>query len=164
MMTTDDNKTGGLKKYIVRPGQKVTHSTREEANAHAEKHTRGTIGMSILQIPPPPLTEYEEGDEIMLTDVDAESMPWAVCEPGEFEALASPSALVKKGYTKDEAESMAESMKAGREGRRAMKRDAAKRAAQPAAAFGMQPIVPGEEVNPRAAGKFPDDAKKHPVK
>lgn len=147
-----------MPKYIVRPGQHVTHGDREEAVRHYAKMSPGqTFGA----FPPAPLRTFEEGDELELEEHEAAAMPHAVCTPEEFEQLGSPKAFMEKGYTREEAESMAVSIREGMQARAEQRRVAAKRGLVPGG--GMAP-PDGGEANPRAAGKFPDDAAKKPQK
>lgn len=146
--------------YIIRPGQHVTHGTQEAAQEHRARHA-GMTGpiMNPLLLPPVPLGEFEEGDEIELTEEQAAAMPWAVSTPEEYEAESSPSALMKKGYPKDEAESMVALRKAALDARKARRGKAAP-APRLATPFGMQPTDGSTEPNPRNAARFPDEGHK----
>lgn len=149
-----------MPKYIVRPGQKITHGDQKEA----AEHYKAMIGQGATRAawPAPPLEDYHEGDEIELTEEQAATMPHAVCTPEEWDQLNSPKALQDKGYTKEEAESMVASRKAARDDR---KKKTTQRRSSMAAAFGMQPTGEGadqqSEPNPRNAAKFPEDRKPH---
>lgn len=145
-----------MPKYIVRPGQKVTHGDHDAAMKQAQKFATTTI----LAQPAPPLEDFHEGDEIELTEDEAAAMAHAVCTPDEYAQLSSPKYLMDKGYTKDEAESMVASRKADADARKAKK---GARAKQSPAAWGMSPPNledQGAEVNPRAAAKFPGEENK----
>lgn len=149
-----------MPKYIVRPGQRVTHGDRAEAIAHFSKMQPGqTFG----SFPPAPVRDFEEGDELELSEEEAAAMPWAVTTPEEFEQQSSPKAFMAKGYTREEAESMAESLKADREVRAKARKS---RSVLPGPASlpggGMAPTDGSTEINPRVAGKFPDDSIKKP--
>lgn len=149
-----------MAKYIVRPNQRVTHGSLADANAHFAKMPPGT---PLAGYPAAPLTDYYEGDEIDLTEDEAAQMPHAVCTPDEFDEISSPSALIKKGYTRDEAESMAVSLREGMAARAKDRKTKARRQVIPGG--GMAPLDGSTEIDPRAAGKFPEskaeaDAKK----
>lgn len=139
-----------MPKYIVRPGQHVTHGTHESAQQHREKHA-GLTGpiMNPLLLPAPPLEKYEEGDEIELTEAEAAEMPWAVCTQEEFESESSPTALMKKGYPRDEAESMVASRKAAVEARKAKRVGSP----QPVVPNGMHPTAPKKPEEPKKSAK-----------
>jgi hypothetical protein len=154
-----------MPKYIVRHGQHVTHGYREDAIKHFAKMQPG---QTFASFPPAPVSAFEEGDEIELTEEEAAAMPWAVATPEEFERENSPKTYMDKGYTREEAESMAASRKAELEERTKARRAARARGALPGPASlpggGMAPTDGSTEINPRAAGKFPDDAHKKPQK
>jgi hypothetical protein len=148
-----------MPKYIIKHGQRVTHGDRGEAVKHFAKMQPG---QTFASFPPAPVRDYEEGEEVELSEEEAAAMPWAVATPEEFERAVSPKAFMAKGYTRDEAESMAASRKAELEARTKARKARAARGALPGPASlpggGMAPTDGSTEVNPRVAGKFPDDA------
>jgi hypothetical protein len=149
--------------YIVRHGQRVTHGDRGEAVKHFAKMQPG---QTFASFPPAPVRDYEEGDELELTEEEAAAMPWAVATPEEWEHDNSPKAFMDKGYPRDEAESMVASRKAELDARVRARKAQTARGALPGPASlpggGMAPTDGSTEVNPRVAGKFPEDAHKKP--
>lgn len=130
-MATDKPTT---KKYIVRPGQSITHASRAAVVEHYKNLPPGT---HFAAFPSPPTEEYGPGDEIELTEQEAADAAHAVMSPDEWEKESSPEALVRKGYNRAEAESMVASMHADRERRASRRRNA------PAKLPPLPPLPPG---------------------
>jgi hypothetical protein len=119
-----------MAKYIVRPGQRVTHGSEQDAREH---YSKMQPGQSFAAFPPPPVLDYFEGDEIDLTEEQADAMPHAVCTPDEFDAECSPTAFVKKGYSKGEAEDKAQALRESIAARKAARASQKKKSAIPSA-------------------------------
>jgi hypothetical protein len=151
---SDVSDPSARKTYIVRPGQHVTHGDEEATRKHFSTMPPGT---PFTGWPAAPLEKYGEGDELELTEDEAAKIAHAVCTPEEWEKESSPEALVKKGYTRDEAESMVASRESARE-TRAKDRKKSLGSKLPSA-WGANPVDPkdaGKEVNPVVMGaKFP---------
>jgi hypothetical protein len=102
-----------MAKYIVKPGERVTHGSYADAADHREKMGKLMPGQSVAVWPASPARDYFEGDELELTDDEAAAMPHAICTPEEFADMASPTAFIAKGYTKAEAEEKAQALRDG---------------------------------------------------
>lgn len=122
------------KTYVVRPGQHITHGSQEQARQH---YARLPPGTPFMAYPSPPTQEYGPGDEIELTEDEAAGAAHAVMTPEEWSKESSPETLVKRGYTREEAESMVASMNEARE-KRARGRGAARAKLPP-----LPPLPPG---------------------
>lgn len=147
-----------MPKYIIKPGNTVTHGSYDDAQKHHARMSALLPGQPATVWPAAPTHLYEEGDEIELTEHEAAEMPHALCTPEEWEKLNSPSHLMDKGYTREEAETMVASTKAAREARKA------KRAGKAPRINGMSDTEGNPSTDPRTAGKLPELDPKHPKK